>query len=57
MAVDNSGNIYIADQGGERVRKVTESTGIISTVAGDGGWATLVMADQLLALSYIFPTE
>jgi sugar lactone lactonase YvrE len=36
VAVDSAGNIYIADFGNQRIRKVTASTGIISTVAGDG---------------------
>jgi sugar lactone lactonase YvrE len=36
VAVDNAGNIYIADVGNSRIRKVTVSTGKISTVAGDG---------------------
>ena len=48
VAVDSSGNLYIADTGNNRVRKVTGG-GIISTVAGngdsgysgDGGSATL----------------
>ena len=33
VAVDSSGNVYIADQGNEAIRKVN-SSGIISTVAG-----------------------
>ncbi len=49
VAVDAAGNIYIADSGNNRIRKVTAATGIISTVAGngtngfsgDGGVATL----------------
>ena len=30
------GNVYIADTNNHRIRKVTVSTGIISTVAGTG---------------------
>lgn len=36
VAVDTPGNIYIGDFDNERIRKVTASTGLISTVAGDG---------------------
>ena len=36
IGVDNSGNIYIADASNQRVRKVNASTGIITTVAGNG---------------------
>ncbi len=36
VAVDGAGNIYIADSDNNRVRKVTASTGVISTVAGNG---------------------
>jgi RHS repeat-associated protein len=36
IAVDSSGNIYIADWGNERIREVSASTGIITTVAGNG---------------------
>jgi sugar lactone lactonase YvrE len=36
IAVDSSGNLYIADAIIDRVRMVTKSTGIITTVAGDG---------------------
>jgi len=49
VAVASNGDIYISDAGNERVRKVDHSTGVISTVvgngvagfAGDGGLATL----------------
>jgi sugar lactone lactonase YvrE len=34
VAVDASGNIYIADYGASEIRKVTASTGIITTIAG-----------------------
>jgi trimeric autotransporter adhesin len=36
VAADQAGNIYIADTGNFRVRKVAASTGIITTVAGNG---------------------
>jgi len=36
VAVDVAGNIYIADRGNNVIRKVTVSTGIISTICGDG---------------------
>lgn len=35
-AVDSAGNIFISDGGNCRIRKVTASTGLISTVAGNG---------------------
>jgi RHS repeat-associated protein len=36
VAVDSSGNLYIADSYNNVIRKVTAATGIISTVAGSG---------------------
>jgi len=36
VSVDTSGNIYIADDGAKRVRKVDAITGIITTYAGTG---------------------
>jgi len=35
LAVDNAGNLYIADTGDMRVRKIDASSGIITTVAGN----------------------
>lgn len=39
VALDTSGNIYIADSYDTRVRKVTVATGIISTIAGGASGA------------------
>jgi hypothetical protein len=36
VAVDSSGDIFIADYGNSRIREVNHATGDISTVAGDG---------------------
>ncbi|MDX2043330.1 MAG: BACON domain-containing carbohydrate-binding protein [Acidobacteriota bacterium] len=36
VAVDSAGNLFIADASNRRVRKVTVSTGVITTIAGDG---------------------
>ncbi len=36
VAVDSAGNLYIADNTDNRIRKVTATTGLISTVAGNG---------------------
>ncbi len=35
-ALDKSGNIFIADFNGQRIREINKSTGLISTVAGNG---------------------
>ena len=37
LAVDSAGNLYIADFGNQRIRKVAANTGVITTVAGNGG--------------------
>jgi sugar lactone lactonase YvrE len=59
VAVDGSGNLFIADVGNHRIRKVNGATGVITTVAGtgtagfsgDGGPATNAQLDIPEALS------
>ena len=54
VAVDYLSNVYIGERGGNRVRMVTKSTGLITTVAGtgaqgssgDGGLATAATLNQ-----------
>jgi uncharacterized protein (TIGR03437 family) len=36
IAIDSAGNLYIADTNNNVIRKVTASTGIITTIAGNG---------------------
>ena len=36
VSVDSTGNIYIADSGNNRIRKVNASNGVITTIAGNG---------------------
>jgi trimeric autotransporter adhesin len=58
IAVDSMGNIYIADTGNNRIRKIS-TAGIISTAAGnganghggDGGLATAAQLDWPIAIS------
>jgi len=38
IALDREGNLYIVDTGNRRVRKIDASTGIITTIAGNGSY-------------------
>lgn len=59
VALDASNNIYIADEGNHRIKKVNASTGIITTVVGigsagytgDGGLATAAQLNAPTALA------
>ena len=39
LTVDGEGNLYIAEKGNHRVRRVDAVTGIITTIAGTGVWS------------------
>ncbi len=51
IAIDGAGNLYIADQSNNRVRKVN-SSGIITTIAGNGTYGTGDGGPALLAGLY-----
>ncbi len=38
VVVDGAGNLFVADSGHSRVRRVDAGTGVIETIAGDGTW-------------------
>jgi sugar lactone lactonase YvrE len=60
IEIDKSGNLYIADTGNSRVRRVDAVTGIISTIAGtgtagfsgDGGPATAAKMREPIDLAF-----
>jgi uncharacterized protein (TIGR03437 family) len=45
IALDSAGNLYIADSNNSVIRKVTASTGIITTIAGQGPTASNYFGD------------
>ena len=56
VAVDGAGNLFIADLGNHRIRRVDAATGLISTVAGggfggDGGPATSASLNTPVAVA------
>jgi uncharacterized protein (TIGR03437 family) len=55
IAADNAGNLYIADTGNSRIRKVTASTGIITTVAGIGVHSFSGDGGPATSASFYFP--
>ncbi len=55
LAVDSAGNLYIADNGNNRVRKITAATGVISTVAGNGTQGFSGDGDLAIAAELFYP--
>ena len=55
IAVDSSGNLYLAEPEYDTVRKVTAATGIISTVAGSGAYGYAGDGGPALSASFEFP--
>jgi len=57
VGVDTSGNIYIADGSHNRIRKVTASSGIITTVAGTGVYGSTGSGGPATAAEIYSPTD
>ena len=60
VALDGAGNLYIAEFGGNRIRRVDHQTGVIATVAGtgsagfggDGGPATSAVLNHAAGMAF-----
>ena len=57
VAVDSTGNIYIADALNRRIRKVAASTGVITTIAGTGASGSTGDGGQATAATFIRPND
>lgn len=56
VARDSSGNIFMTDLGNSRVRKISATTGIITTIAGNGTSAYGTSGVQATSTSVYYPT-
>lgn len=55
VALDASGNVYIADMGNMRIRKITVSSGIITTIAGTGAYDNSGNGGAASSASFMIP--
>ncbi len=54
IAINNAGDVFIADRGNSRVRKVDAKTGIITTFAGNGKFDEVVKNDVVATETCLF---
>ncbi len=57
VTVDSLGNIYIADESNQCIRKVTVSTGIITTIAGTGSASYSGDGGQATSATLFYPAD
>jgi sugar lactone lactonase YvrE len=55
-AIDSAGNIYFTDTNNQRIRRVDHSTGVITTVAGNGNVGSSGDGGPAIAASFSFPS-
>ncbi|MBA2611501.1 MAG: T9SS type A sorting domain-containing protein [Bacteroidetes bacterium] len=57
VAVDNQGNVYVADSYNSRIRKINASTGVITTVVGSGSYGFAGDGGPATAASMTYPID
>ncbi|MFN8207892.1 MAG: T9SS type A sorting domain-containing protein [Bacteroidales bacterium] len=57
VAIDGAGNIYIADAGNKRIRRVDHLTGNISTIAGNGNYGGTGDNGPAVNATFMAPVE
>ena len=57
LTIDSSGNIYLADTANHRIRRIDATTGVITTVAGDGTQAFAGDGTPAIAASLDSPRD
>ncbi|HMV82293.1 MAG TPA: BACON domain-containing carbohydrate-binding protein [Blastocatellia bacterium] len=56
ITLDAAGNLYIADNGNRRIRKVNAADGVISTIAGDGRIGNEGNGGPAVNAQFLYPT-
>jgi len=57
LVYDNNNNLYIADSINQRIRKISNSDGTITTIAGNGNQGNSGDGENALSASFNFPTD